>query len=151
MKQIVWLGDGLEGDDTDGHVDDLSRFVAPGVVVTAVEKDPKDTNHAPLKDNLERLKKARDSRGQPLRVLEMPMPPRSDGPHHRNPASHANFYIANSAVLVPVFNSPTDQPTLDLLRPFFPDRKIVGIDCSALVGGLGAIHCITQQMPAIPA
>ena len=114
VKQIIWLGDGLEGDDTDGHVDDLTRFVAPGVVVTAVEKDPKDTNFAPLKDNLERLQKAKDSRGQPLRVLEMPMPPRSDGPHHRNPASHANFYIANSAVLVPVFNSPTDQPTLIL-------------------------------------
>jgi agmatine deiminase len=151
MKQIIWLGDGLEGDDTDGHVDDLSRFVAPGVVVTAIEKDPQDTNFAPLKDNWERLQKAKDSRGQPLRVLELPMPPRSDGPHHRNPASHANFYIANSAVLVPVFNSPTDRPTLDLLRPFFPDRKMVGIDCSALVGGLGAIHCITQQMPAIPA
>ena len=151
MKQIIWLGDGLEGDDTDGHVDDLSRFVAPGVVVTAIEKDPQDTNFAPLKDNWERLQKAKDSRGQPLRVLELPMPPRSDGPHHRNPASHANFYIANSAVLVPVFNSPTDRPTLELLRPFFPDRKVVGIDCSALVGGLGAIHCVTQQMPAIPA
>ena len=151
VQKIVWLGDGLEGDDTDGHVDDLTRFVAPGVVTTVVEPDTRDVNHAPLAENLDRLKQAKDARGQPLQVIELPMPPRADGPHHRNPASHANFYIGNSAVLVPVFQSPTDSIVLEQLRPYFPDRKVVGIDCRALVGGLGAIHCITQQMPAIPA
>ena len=151
VRQIIWLSDGLEGDDTDGHVDDLTRFLAPGVVATVVEPDTKDVNHAPLAENLGRLRHAKDAKGQPLKVIEMPMPPRADGPHHRNPASHANFYIGNSTVLVPVFNSPTDQIVLQQLQPYFPDRKVVGIDCRALVGGLGAIHCITQQMPAIPA
>jgi agmatine deiminase len=149
VRQIIWLSDGLEGDDTDGHVDDLTRFLAPGVVSTVVEPDTKDVNHAPLAENLERLRHARDANGKPLKVIEMPMPPRADGPHHRNPASHANFYIGNAAVLVPVFHSPTDQVVLQQLQPFFPDRQVVGIDCRALVGGLGAIHCITQQMPAI--
>ena len=151
VRQIIWLSDGLEGDDTDGHVDDLTRFLVPGVVATVVEPDTKDVNHAPLAENLGRLRHARDAKGQPLKVIEMPMPPRADGPHHRNPASHANFYIGNSTVLVPVFNSPTDEVVLQQLQPYFPDRKVVGIDCRALVGGLGAIHCITQQMPAIPA
>ena len=150
IRKVIWLHDGLEGDDTDGHIDDITRFVAPGTVVTVVEPDPKDANHAPLQDNLARLRSAQDAKGQPLQIIELPMPPRSDGPHHRNPASHANFYIGNSAVLVPTFASPTDAIVLDRLRPFFPDRKVVGIDCRDLVAGLGAIHCITQQMPAIP-
>ena len=151
VRQIVWLSDGLEGDDTDGHVDDLTRFLAPGVVSTVVEPDTKDANYAPLAENLERLRHAKDAKGQPFKVIEMPMPPRADGPHHRNPASHANFYIGNAAVLVPIFNSPTDKIVLQQLQPYFPNRKVVGIDCQALVGGLGAIHCITQQMPAIQA
>ena len=150
IRKVIWLHDGLEGDDTDGHIDDITRFVAPGTVVTVVEPDPKDANHAPLQENLARLRLAQDAKGQPLQIIELPMPPRSDGPHHRNPASHANFYIGNSAVLVPTFASPTDAIVLDRLRPFFPDRKVVGIDCRDLVAGLGAIHCITQQMPAIP-
>lgn len=149
LTQIIWLADGVEGDDTDGHIDDISRFVAPGIVVTVVEPDPHDANHAPLAENLHRLRHAKDARGQPLQVLEMPMPPRADGPHHRNPASHANFYIGNQVVLVPVFSSPTDAIVLDLLRPYFPGRSVVGIDCRDLVAGLGAIHCITQQMPAL--
>ena len=150
IQKVIWLHDGLEGDDTDGHIDDITRFVAPGTVVTVVEPDPKDANHAPLQENLARLRSAQDAKGQPLQIIELPMPPRSDGPHHRNPASHANFYIGNSAVLVPTFASPTDAIVLDRLRPFFPGRKVVGIDCRDLVAGLGAIHCITQQMPAIP-
>ena len=150
IRKVIWLHDGLEGDDTDGHIDDITRFVAPGTVVTVVEPDPKDANHAPLQENLARLRSAQDAKGQPLQIIELPMPPRSDGPHHRNPASHANFYIGNSAVLVPTFASPTDAIVLDRLRPFFPGRKVVGIDCRDLVAGLGAIHCITQQMPAIP-
>jgi agmatine deiminase len=151
VQKVIWLHDGVEGDDTDGHVDDITRFVAPGVVVTVVEPNKHDANHAPLAENLLRLKNATNAKGQPLKVLEMPMPPRADGPHHRNPASHANFYIGNSAVLVPVFNSPTDSVALNLLRPYFPDRSVIGIDCRDLVSGLGAIHCITQQMPAISA
>ena len=150
IRKVIWLHDGLEGDDTDGHIDDITRFVAPGTVVTVVEPDPKDANHAPLQENLARLRSAQDAKGQPLQIIELPMPPRTDGPHHRNPASHANFYIGNSAVLVPTFASPTDAIVLDRLRPFFPGRKVVGIDCRDLVAGLGAIHCITQQMPAIP-
>ena len=149
IQKIIWLNDGLEGDDTDGHIDDITRFIAPGVVATVVEPNTKDANHAPLQENLKRLRDAHDSRGNPLKIIELPMPPRSDGPHHRNPASHANFYIGNAAVLVPVFQSPTDSIVLDLLRPYFPGREVVGIDCQALVAGLGAIHCITQQMPAI--
>jgi agmatine deiminase len=149
IQKVIWLHDGLEGDDTDGHVDDISRFVAPGVVVTVVEPDERDANHAPLAENVRRLRLAKDASGKALRVVELPMPPRADGPHHRNPASHANFYIANSAVLVPVFASPTDSIVLERLRPFFPDRSVVGIDCRDLVSGLGAIHCITQQMPAL--
>ena len=150
VEKILWLHDGLEGDDTDGHIDDITRFVAPGVVLTVVEPNKQDANHAPLQENLNRLKGATNAKGQPLKVIEMPMPSRADGPHHRNPASHANFYIGNAAVLVPVFESPTDSVALNLLRPFFPDRAVIGIDCRDLVAGLGAIHCITQQMPAIP-
>jgi len=149
VRKIIWLGEGLEGDDTDGHVDDLTRFLSPGVVATVIESDSQDPNHAPLADNLHRLSLAKDSCGRALQVIQIPMPPRADGPHHRNPASHANFYIGNSAVLVPTFASPTDKVVLDLLRPHFPGRKVHGIDCRALVGGLGAIHCITQQQPAI--
>jgi agmatine deiminase len=128
IQKVIWLHD--------------------GVVVTVVEPDPRDANHAPLAENLRRLRLAKDALGKALQVIELPMPPRADGPHHRNPASHANFYIANSAVLVPVFGSPTDSVVLDHLRPFFPDRSVIGIDCRDLVSGLGAIHCITQQMPA---
>jgi agmatine deiminase len=149
IRKIIWLNDGLEGDDTDGHIDDITRFVAPGTVVTVVEPDTQDANYATLQENLSRLRTARDANGRLLQVIELPMPPRSDGPHQRNPASHANFYIGNCAVLVPIFGSPTDSIALDRLRPFFPSRKIVGIDCRDLVAGLGAIHCITQQIPAI--
>ena len=149
IRKVIWLGEGLEGDDTDGHVDDLTRFLSPGVVATVVEPESHDVNYTPLADNLKRLSCAKDSRGQGLQIIELPMPPRADGPHHRNPASHANFYIGNSAVLVPTFDSPTDAVVIDLLRPHFPGRRVIGIDCRALVCGLGAIHCITQQQPAI--
>ncbi|MCX6935270.1 MAG: agmatine deiminase family protein [Verrucomicrobia bacterium] len=149
IRQVIWLGEGLEGDDTDGHVDDLTRFIAPGVVATVVESDPHDPNHRPLADNLRRLRLAKDARGQTLKIVELPMPPRLEGPFGRSPASHANFYIGNTAVLIPFFGGSTDQKILQTLAPFFPGRKMVGIDCRTLVGGLGAIHCITQQQPSI--
>jgi len=147
-RQVVWLGDGIEGDDTDGHVDDIARFVAPGIVVAARCDDASDANHAPLADNLRRLRAARDVWGRALSVVELPMPPRLEMAGHRSPASHANFYIANGVVLVPIFGGASDARALAILRELFPDREIVGIDCAALVSGLGAIHCVTQQEPA---
>lgn len=148
-SKVLWMGDGIAGDDTDGHVDDFARFVAPGVVVACEEKDPDDENHAPLQDNLERLRKATDAAGRPLKVVPIPMPPPlfSDA-GLRLPASHANFYIGNAAVLVPVFAGPTDALAIGILRPLFPGRRIVGIDCRALVIGGGGLHCVTQQQPA---
>jgi len=147
-RQVIWLGDGIEGDDTDGHVDDIARFVAPGVVAAASCDDTSDANHAPLTENLRRLRAARDARGCALTVVELPMPARLEVAGHRSPASHANFYIANGVVLVPIFGGTSDARALAILRELFPDREIVGIDCAALVSGFGAIHCVTQQEPA---
>jgi agmatine deiminase len=147
-RQVIWLGDGIEGDDTDGHVDDIARFVAPGVVVAASCDDAGDPNHAPLAENLRRLRAAHDARGRALTVVELPMPPRIEAFGHRSPASHANFYIANGVVLVPIFGGASDARALAILRELIPDREIVGIVCTALVSGFGAIHCVTQQEPA---
>ena len=147
-RQVIWLGDGIEGDDTDGHVDDIARFVAPGVVVAASCDDPADPNHALLAENLRRLRAARDVRGRALSVVELPMPPRIEAFGQRSPASHANFYVANGAVLVPVFGAASDARALAILGELMPDREIVGIPCAELVSGFGAIHCVTQQEPA---
>jgi agmatine deiminase len=149
LSKIIWLGDGIEGDDTDGHVDDISRFVNPTTVVTVFEEDSTDPNYGPLKENFEHLKKETDQDGNPLRVITLPMPDRVEGPFGRSPASYGNFYIANHAVLVPVYSSKNDQVALDILQKEFPDRKVVGIECTPLVRGLGAIHCVTQQQPAV--
>jgi agmatine deiminase len=148
VRRIVWLGGGIEGDDTDGHIDDIARFVAPARVVCAREPDRSDPNHAPLEECREHLLAARDARGRALEVIDLPMPPpltAEDGA--RLPASYANFYIANRAVLVPVFGAPSDSRALDTLRPLFPGREIVAIPSRALVRGLGAVHCLTQQQP----
>src|SRR5580704_591929 len=150
-KQIIWLGDGIEGDDTDGHIDDIPRFVAPNVVVTAMEKDPKDSNYEPLQKNLELLQAVRLADGSALEIIPLPMPPRIERETRRLPASYANFYIANKVVLVPVFGTPTDRKAGSILKKCFPGRKIVPIDCRALVWGLGAFHCLTQQQPALGA
>ncbi len=147
VTHVVWLGDGIEGDDTDGHIDDLARFVAPGVVVCAREPDTSDPNHAPLEACFSALQAARDARGRALRVVELPMPPAVHSGADRLPASYANFYIANREVLVPVFGAPSDQVALETLRPFFPGREVVGIPSRNLVRGLGAVHCLTQQQP----
>lgn len=148
VDQILWLGDGIEGDDTDGHVDDITRFVSRDTVVTVVEPHRGDPNHAPLKENLERLREMSLADGTPLNVLEMPMPPRIDREGLRLPASHANFYIANESVLMPSFGGESDAIAADLLAGLFPSRMIRPIDCRELIWGLGAFHCLTQQQPA---
>ncbi len=147
VKAVLWLGDGIEGDDTDGHVDDITRFVNRTTVVTAVETDSSDRNFGILQDNIERLKSMRIEDGTPLHVLELPMPPRIERDGRRLPASYANFYIANTVVLLPVFGAPQDAEAESVLQAAFPTRKIVGIDCRELIWGLGAFHCLTQQQP----
>lgn len=149
VTNILWLGDGIAGDDTDGHIDDLTRFVAEDTVVTVVEADPQDANHAPLQDNLEQLKTMRLADGRPLRVIELPMPAPVHFDDERLPASYANFLIANRRVLVPVFGDRQDQTALDALQRLFPDRMVIGINCRELAWGLGTIHCVTQQQPAV--
>jgi agmatine deiminase len=148
IKKVVWLGRGIAGDDTHGHVDDISRFVALDTVVTAVEPDRKDKNHAPLEENLQRLKSATDQDGKPLQIVELPMPSPVIFEGRRLPASYGNFYIANGAVLVPVFNDPKDRIALNTLSDVFPDREIVPIYSGDLIWGFGALHCMTQQQPA---
>lgn len=147
VRHFLWLGDGIVGDDTDGHIDDLARFVDPRTVVTVLEDDPADANYRLLRDNYERLRKMVDQDGAPLRVVTLPMPEPIEYDGQRLPASYANFYIANGAVLVPTFNQARDAVAVDVLRELFPDRKVVGIYCEDLVWGLGAIHCVTQQQP----
>jgi agmatine deiminase len=149
VHQIVWLGEGIQGDDTDGHVDDLSRFTSPDTIVTVVESEPSDPNFAPLLENYEKLLELRSPEGRPFRICTLPMPPPLDWEGQRLPASYANFYIANKLVLVPTFNASTDGDALVTLKELFPERKVVGIDCRDLVWGLGAFHCVTQQQPAL--
>ncbi len=145
---VIWLGSGIEGDDTDGHVDDIVRFVNPDSVVMAWESDESDPNHAVMVENLRRLRDAEDQEGEILDIVTIPMPAPIYSGGVRLPASHLNFYIGNSAVLVPTFGSPTDSDALGTLRGYFPGRDVVGIDCRALVYGLGTIHCATQQVPS---
>ena len=149
VKKILWLGDGIEGDDTDGHVDDITRFVGPSTVITAVEEDEHDPNCEPLQQNLDRLHTMRLADGEPLHVLTLPMPTRIMREGQRLPASYVNFYIANSVVLLPVFNEHNDAWAVSALHEAFPTRRILPIDCRELIWGLGAFHCLTQQQPAI--
>ena len=148
VRGVLWLGEGIVGDDTHGHVDDVARFVAPDTIVAAWEPDATDANHAPLADNLARLRTMHDLEGRPLRVVALPMPRpiRFDG--IRLPASYLNFYIANRVVLVPTFNDPADRIALDRLAALFPDREVIGIHAGDLIVGLGAVHCVTQQEPS---
>jgi agmatine deiminase len=148
IRKVLWLGSGIAGDDTHGHVDDLARFVGPQTVVAAVEQDPADPNYQPLQDNLRRLRSMSDQDGRPLRVVELPMPGPVVFQGRRLPASYANFYIANGLVLAPTFNDKNDRAALNLLAELFPDRDVVGIYCGDLIWGFGAIHCMTQQQPA---
>ena len=148
ITKVLWLGNGIAGDDTHGHVDDLTRFVDPTTVVTIVEENPNDANYAPLQDNLQRLQFMTDQDGKPLRVETLPMPAPVYFDGQRLPASYANFYIANKLVIVPTFNDPNDRVALHTLAKLFPDRQMVGIHCRDLVLGLGTLHCMTQQQPA---
>jgi agmatine deiminase len=149
VSNILWLGDGIAGDDTDGHVDDMTRFVSPDVVVTVVEDDPEDENYEALQENYERLLRMKDERGNPLRVIELPMPGPVYFEDQRLPASYANFYIANKSVLVPVYRHENDEKACAILQKIFTDRKVIAIDSVELIWGLGAIHCVTQQQPAV--
>jgi agmatine deiminase len=148
IKNVIWLGSGIVGDDTHGHVDDLTRFVSPDTVVTVIESDPNDPNYEPLRENIRRLREATDQDGKPLAIIELPMPSPVFFEGRRLPASYGNFYIANGIVLVPVFDDPNDRFALDILADLFPDREVIGIYCGDLVWGFGTLHCMTQQQPA---
>jgi len=149
ISNVIWLGSGVAGDDTHGHVDDITRFVAPDTVVTVVESDPNDVNYEPLRENIRRLRAATDQYGKPLAIVELPMPAPVIFEGRRLPASYGNFYIANGIVLVPVFNDPNDRLALDALADLFPDREVVGIYSGDLIWGFGAMHCMTQQEPRV--
>jgi agmatine deiminase len=149
VRKILWLGDGIEGDDTDGHVDDLTRFVDPRTIVTVVEEDPIDRNYQPLRDNLARLRSMSDQDGQPFRIVTLPMPRPLYQDAQRLPASYANFYIANEVVLLPAYDPKQDAIARDTLQPLFPGRRVVLLDSLDLVWGLGSFHCVSQQWPAL--
>ncbi len=148
IDQVVWLNRGCAGDDTHGHVDDISRFVGQNKIVTAVEPNFHDENHLPLAENLDRLRSARNLDGNAFEIVQLPMPAPVTFEGQRLPASYANFYIANHLVLVPTFNDPNDRHALNLLAEQFPAHKIAGIHCGDFIWGLGALHCMTQQQPA---
>jgi agmatine deiminase len=148
VSQILWLGQGTEGDDTDGHIDNLARFVSERTVVAVNEEEHGSPNYEPLQENLRRLGEMR-IRNESLEVIELPMPRRVVREDLVLPMSYANFYIANKVVLVPTYAEPNDQRVLETLTRLFPSRRVVGIDCRELIWGLGAFHCLTQQQPAV--
>ena len=147
VTQILWLGEGILGDDTDGHIDDLSRFVNPTTVITVVEEDPADANYEILQENLKLLRTMRDQDRRPLRIVELPMPGVVEHDQQRLPASYANFYIANGIVLAPTYRSRNDVRALEILQREFSDRRVIGVDSTELIWGLGSFHCISQQEP----
>jgi len=148
IDRTIWLGRGIAGDDTHGHVDDIARFVAPTTIVGAVEPNASDPNHAPLAENLARMKAARTRDGKRFTIIELPMPRPIIFRGQRVPASYANFYIANGLVLVPTFHDPKDRVALNILAEVFPNREVIGVHSVDLIWGLGALHCMTQQQPA---
>ncbi len=153
VTKVLWLGEGIVGDDTDGHIDDIARFVAPDVVLCAVEEDPEDANYKPLQENLKILKSMTDAKGRSFEIVTLPMPGVVGGSStdtrnlERLPASYANFYIANEVVLVPVFGHENDSRAVEIISWVFPGRRVVAINCEPLVWGMGTIHCVTQQQP----
>jgi agmatine deiminase len=148
VTNILWLGDGIIGDDTDGHVDDMTRFINPTTIVTVLEDNEEDENYHILKENYERLLEMKDQDGKPFKIVTLPMPDPVFYDDCRLPASYANFLIANNCVLLPTYRCANDQKAIDILQAEMPDRKIIGIDCTDLIWGLGAIHCVSQQEPA---
>jgi agmatine deiminase len=150
VDQVLWLGEGIAGDDTDGHIDDLTRFINPSTLVTVAEEDPADANHAVLQENLQRLGHFRDVNGGKFRIVTLPMPGVIERQGQRLPASYANFYIANRLVLVPTYrHKKNDKAALEILQREFPSRRVIGVDSTELIWGLGSFHCITQQEPAV--
>jgi len=147
VTNVIWLGDGIEGDDTHGHIDDLARFIKEDTIVTIVETDPKDANYKPLQDNLKRLQNAKLEDGKSPVIVTLPMPKRLDFEDLRLPASYANFLILNNCVLVPTFNDANDRKALNILAECFPDREIIGISAIDLIWGFGTLHCLSQQIP----
>jgi len=148
-EQVLWLGDGIVGDDTDGHIDDITRFVNEDTVLTVVESNPLDENYILLQENLAALREMRLPDGRPLNIVKLPMPSPVIHEDTRLPASYANFYISNAAVIVPTFRDVNDDKALEIIRGVFPDRKVIGIDSTDIIWGLGSFHCLSQQEPAI--
>jgi len=148
ITNVIWLGNGIEGDDTHGHIDDLCRFVNEDTIVTVVEPDPKEPNYTPLQDNLKRLEQAKLENGKSPNIVCLPMPKRIDFDEVRIPASYANFLILNKCVLVPTFNDPNDRIALNIISDCFPNREIIGISAIDLIWGFGTLHCLSQQIPA---
>ncbi len=148
-EQVLWVGDGIVGDDTDGHIDDITRFVNEDTVLTVLESNPLDENHLLLQENYEALKKMRLPDGRPLNIVKLPMPSPVIFEDTRLPASYANFYIANAAVVVPIFDDINDQIALDIIQSCFPDRPVIGINSVDIIWGLGSFHCLSQQEPAV--
>ena len=148
VQDILWLGDGIAGDDTDGHIDDLARFISERTVVAVVEEDQDDENYGPLQENLARLRQIKIANDK-IEIVTLPMPKKIVREGLRLPASYANFYVANTCVLVPTFSDPADEVALSTLRKCFPGRHVIGIDCRELIWGLGTFHCLTQQQPAV--
>ncbi|HEX2268641.1 MAG TPA: agmatine deiminase family protein, partial [Pyrinomonadaceae bacterium] len=153
VSKVLWLGEGIVGDDTDGHIDDIARFAGPHTIVCALEEDPEDANYELLQDNLARLKSMTDAGGRPFEIVTLPMPGIVGGTStgtrdlDRLPASYANFYIANNVVLAPVFGHANDVHAVETLQRVFPTRRVTPINCEPLVWGMGTIHCVTQQQP----
>lgn len=150
QKHVIWLGRGITGDDTDGHIDDLARFINPTTIVTAVEEDPRHPDYLALQDNLARLRSARDQDGRRFNIVELPMPGVVEHAGQRLPATYVNFYFINGAILVPLYrHRKNDRRALEILQQHLNDRRVIGIDCVELIWGLGSIHCLTQQQPRI--
>ena len=149
-EQVWWLGDGIEGDDTDGHIDDMTRFVSPSTIVSVLEDNSSDVNYKPLLENWELLQDFRFKDGSTPEIIALPMPAPVYYDGQRLPASYANFYITNHSVLVPIFSDDNDSKALGILQELFPTRKVVGIESTDLIWGLGAFHCLSQQIPKAP-
>jgi agmatine deiminase len=147
QRHVIWLGEGIAGDDTDGHIDDLARFISPRQIVFGVEDDPKNENYKILRDNLKLLRTLRDQDGRPFEIIELPMPGVVEHDGQRLPATYMNFYFVNGAVLVPTYRSRNDKKAMAILQKHLPKHEVIGIDCVELIWGLGAIHCLTQQQP----
>ena len=147
ISNVIWLGDGIEGDDTHGHIDDLCRFVNATTIITVVEENKEDANYKPLQDNLKRLQEAKLENGESPKIVTLPMPKRLDFDGIRIPASYANFLIINKCVLVPTFNDSNDRIALNIIANCFPEREIIGISAIDLIWGFGTLHCLSQQIP----